>query len=407
MKRLLVLFALISFTIGLNATVTQEDIYKTNPQMFDQLKKELSLLKENQTKELKKAYINQQVNDAVKLLLSNKQILKYANYAVIRNGKILKTGNAKDADGLSFWHLHRDTLQDPPAENTCVITNPSWDNTGWTAINNTCGLLAFQLMSESSYTNLTVPNLYFLPDMADTTVIDNLYPDTLYNTDQSGLEDLKNLSIHYYHDTVAPEREIPFRNHEIVSDVVPDIVVVSQQGYINKNTHPPLSTSNWDRFYSFYRPTVIFLTSRTKEQTENADIDILTLKSGYYIPLLQTGEFVNDAYWWEGYTVILKWFRLKVENYYLGDVAVENHNQESLANIVWNNRQIKIDLANSVNLANTTYELYDISGRLLHRENLSAHQTTHDIPALTPSGVYVIRVKGTNLSLSKKIVFKK
>ena len=90
MKRLLVLFALISFTIGLNATVTQEDIYKTNPQMFDQLKKELSLLKENQTKELKKAYINQQVNDAVKLLLSNKQILKYANYAVIRNGKILK-----------------------------------------------------------------------------------------------------------------------------------------------------------------------------------------------------------------------------------------------------------------------------------------------------------------------------
>jgi|GEM_PF-3287705 hypothetical protein len=400
MKKIIVLFALISFTVGLNAGITKEEIYNTNPQVFEQLKKDLKDINTIKTDEIKQAYLDKQINDAVKLVLSNKELLKNATYAVIRNGKILKTSASKDADGLSFWHRHNPDVANPPAENTCVITNPVWDNVGLYATNDTCGWMSYQLSATSQYNNLprplVTPTIYLLPE-TDDNVIENLYPGVAYDVD---LLDIKALGIHYYYDLVSnPQREIPFRNHSIVNDTIAGIVTFynyNDMTLIDKNTDPFLYTADWDRFNTYYRPTEYSVYNQ----------NIMTLKSGTYIPLLVTGYFMTDN-WWEGFTVILKWFRVNVENYYLGDVAVEEHNQADLANIIWNNHQIKIELANSVNPANTSYELYDISGRLIKKEYLSSHQTTHNMPTLTASGVYIIRIKGKNLSLSKKIVFKK
>ncbi len=400
MKKIVVLLAIISFAVGLNAGTMKGEIYNTNPQMFDQLKKDFNTLNQIKKEELKTAYVNKQINDAVKLVFSNKELLKNASYAVVRNGKILKTSNAKDADGLSFWHRHNPDVANPPAENTCVITNPVWDNVSLFAANDTCGWMSYQLEATSEYNNLprqlVTPNIFFLPDTNDST-LENLYPDVTYDT---SLTDIKALSIHYYYDLVSnPQREIPFRNNLVVNDTIAGIVALypyQDLTLIDKSTDPFLYTSSWDRFNNYYRPTEYSVFDR----------NILTLRSGTYIPLLVTGYFMTDNYW-EGFTVILKWFRVNVQNYYLGDVSITDNNMEDLANIIWNNHQIKIELANAVNPASTTYELYDISGRLIKKEFLSSHETVHNMPALTSSGVYIIRVKGKNLSLSKKIVFKK
>ena len=399
MKKLLILVALISFTAGLNATVTKDDICNTNPALFKQLKEELKTLNKQQTEKLKKAYVKEQINQAFKLVFSNKEILKNANYAVIRNGKILKVGNSKDVDGLSLWHEHLFSLENPPAENTCEIRDTSWQNIGSTAVNNTCGFIYYQLSPDTTYniSRLLPPRLMLLPDMTDPSEINNLYTQATDNVDA-----LHDLSIHYYYDTTSSDRLERLQNFESIDDIVAG-TVYTQLGsdnmtFIHKGTYPPLYTNNWDRFNLYYRPT--------ENYTPDTSTNLLTLKSGYYIQLLQTGEYLTEN-WWDGFTVIFKWLRLKVDNYYLGDVGVEEHNSNNAANITWNNHQIKIDLSESVNPATTTYELYDISGRLIQKELLSSHQTIHNMPTLTSSGIYVIRVKGKNLSLSKKIVFKK
>ena len=99
----------------------------------------------------------------------------------------------------------------------------------------------------------------------------------------------------------------------------------------------------------------------------------------------------------DGFYIILKWLPITVENHYLNDVSVKENDKENLVNIGYNNREITIHLADSVNPTNNYYELYDISGKLVERIKLYSHQTVLSMPKVS-SGIYVIRVKGKNLS---------
>ena len=110
------------------------------------------------------------------------------------------------------------------------------------------------------------------------------------------------------------------------------------------------------------------------------------------------------ANWWDGYNIIFKWFRVNVQNFY--DIGVNSHNQEALAKITFNNQQVSVVLDNSVNPTETTCELYDISGKLLYRQNLLSNETKISTSRFA-NGNYIIRLKGTKLDLSKKIVIAK
>lgn len=399
MKKFLTLVALISFAVGLNATVTQEDIYKTNPAMLNQLKKEFTEIKNNETEKLKKAYVKDQINEAVKKIFSDKNLLKNFSYAVIRNGQIIKTGTRDEEDGLSFWHRHNPSVANPPEENVCLITEPTWENAALDSQHNTCGWLSYQLSEESPYNNpeinLFAPDIYLLPDTEDS-VIANLYPDVFYDPE---FLDLRNLTIHYYYDlSDSPEREAPFKNHLIIDDTMAGTVEIYNlfgEDTIYKNTMPLLTTNNWDLFNAYYDTTLNYEEGR----------QLLTLKSGVYTPVLVTGYFMGD-HWWDGITVILKWLRVSVNNHYLDGDAVEEHSQKNPTNITWNDQEIKIDIDDSVNVKNAAYAVYDMSGRLIKRCQVeSNHKIINKRDITQTPGVYIFNISGTNISLSEKIRF--
>lgn len=399
MKKFLTLVALISFAVGLNAAITQEDIYKTNPNLVNQLKKELTEIENKETEKLKKAYVKDQINKAIKKIFSDKNLLKNAKYAVIRNGQIIKTGTRDEEDGLSFWHRHNPAVENPPEENVCVITEPTWENAALDSQHNTCGWLSYQLSENSPYNDLehplSVPEIYLLPDTEDS-VIANLYPDVSYDPT---LLDLRNLAIHRYYDlSEFPERETPFRNHLIIDDTMAGTVEIYNlfgEDTIYKNTMPLLTTNDWDLFNAYYDTTEYY------EEGQQ----LLTLKSGVYTPVLVTGYLMGEN-WWDGITVILKWLRVRVDNHYLDGDAVEEHSKKNPANITWNDQEIKIDIDDSINVRNAAYAVYDMSGRLIKRSPVeSNHKVINKRDITQTPGIYLFNIRGTNLSLSEKIRF--
>ncbi|MBQ4494065.1 MAG: T9SS type A sorting domain-containing protein [Elusimicrobiaceae bacterium] len=392
MKRFIALAALVFFAAGLNATLTKEELYQVAPAEFKQMKKELNSLNTKQTEELKKAFINKKINEAFKAVFLNKDILNNSNSVLVKDGKVIQSSKAADAQGVYFWHEFNANLENPPAENTCVINNGTWED-GYA--DSTCGMIKYRMDYNSPFASITdklyAPGLYLLPDV-DFSEVENIIPGDIGS--QEDALALRNLAIHMStssHST--PDYEIRFESLQTVTDTPVAI------GYIN-SVYPdtlvkPISPwhvfSDMDKFSTYYRPT----------ESTYQDRPIYTLKSGNYLQLLvlsyNAGEDSSD-----GFYVFFKWFKLKVENYYLGDVGVNNYNLNNLAKITYNNQQVIIDLEEEINPTTTTYELYDISGRLIQSKKLHSSHTKIFVPSVS-NGVYIVRLKGKNLNLSKKI----
>ena len=402
MKKIIVLLALLSFTFTLNAAITKEDIYNANAEQFESLKKELATLNKTQSEKLKKVFLKKQFNEAFKQILSSKEIMNNAKYAVIKDGKIVKTSNEEDAGGILFWHEHSSAVTNPPGENVCLIQNPTWEDTN---LDSPCGVIKYQMLPSSPFaqvTNLEDPRLYFLTDHTE----DMLQTYVLDLVDENGVADnwlfgsLNSFSIGVSYGT--PEMKAQFLNHQVVTD----IIASSAYTYFNsdymgnfmvKPYGPELCISNLPFIPENYEDT---------EFTGPDSQPLITLKTGRY-PLFLVNYYFYGENWWDGTIAIVKWFYLNVQNEYLDGVGISDNNKTPAANITWNNRQIIIELEESVNPTTVNYELYDISGKLLQKKRLSSHQTTLNMPANVSSGTYIVRLNGKNLSLSKKIVFKK
>lgn len=389
MKKLVTLLAVLSFAVGLNANNLKEEIYNSNPSQFDKLVQTLNTIQKEQSEKLAQAYEQKQINKAIKTIFSNKEILKNFNSAVIKDGQIVKLSNAKDADGISFWHEHSSSLQDTPPANTCRVYDPSWDNISY---DTPCGMLKYQMTSTSTYANadIRVVGTMLCPAADDVINTINAIDPNVALTTTTGLDPI------CIYDTLGYSLTKPmFTTFQLV-EIIPAFA-----GYWynyefktpNGIADVPLAHVNDTmNAYSFYPET-----SYTYDSNP-----ISTLKSGNYIQILSITyrDSANNVY------VILKWFNLRVENYYLGDVSVADHNQPAGVNIGFNNREITINLAENINPTNKVYELYDISGRMVDRQNLMGHQTTISMPNVS-SGIYVIRVQGKGLSATQKIAFNK
>ena len=404
MKKIIVLLALLSVTLGLNATVTKEDIYNANTEQFESLKKELATLNKTQSEKLKKVFLKKQFNEAFKKILSNKEIMNNAKYAVIKDGKIVKLSNEEDG-GILFWHEHSSAVTNPPGENVCLIENPTWENTN---LDSPCGVIKYQMLPDSPYaqvTNFEAPIVFFLRDYSadflQTYVFDFVNDDDV--SDTYVLSNLEYFSIHHYFDMEPnPERQTQFMNHQVVTDIVTSAGYINydsemQRNFIVKPYGPLLSTENLAFVNENYADTAF---------TGPNSQPLISLKTGRY-PYFLVNYYQVSENWEDGFMIILRWFYLNVQNEYLDGVGISDNNKTPAANITWNNRQIIIDLEESVNPTTVNYELYDISGKLLQKKRLSSHQTTLNMPANVSSGAYIVRLNGKNLSLSKKIVFKK
>ena len=351
----------------------------------------------------KTAFIQEQKKKAFNAVFLNRNVVNDYSSAVVKNGEILNLSKSKDDDGLSFWHRHDPSISNPPEDYTCVITDPSWENMGWSATNNTCGWTSFQLAETSIYDadTLLIPNIYLFPDMIDYGLFDSINSNDVYNN----LDQLGNMSIHFYYDhTSHPEREEPFRNHECVNEIVPGVVYSYNSNltsgiYINARTSIDYATEDWDRFFEYYRPTEYFVNNNY------ASPHLLTLKSGEYIFVLETGYYLGE-YWWEGMAVILKWFKVRVENYYLNDVGVSDYTNNGISIITYPN-----PTSNIVNIQTTeqpplitTINLFDIYGKLLQSVPVTNENTILDLSRYAP-GVYFVKAVADGKTVAvRKIV---
>ena len=388
MKKLVTLLAVLSFAAGLNASNLKEEIYNSNPAQFDKLVQTLNEIQKEQSEKLAQAYEQKQINKAIKAIFSNKEILRNYNSAVVKDGQIVKLSNAKDADGISFWHEHSSSLQDTPPANTCRIYDPSWNNISY---DSPCGMLKYQKTSNYyPYANQT-PKTITLKTCVDTSAATDAFEAVDPNVNINSL----NVSEYCFTDSWLTDTSNMFVNNYVITE----------------NPHYAGAFNGYD---TLFRPDAMgfefYLTHYNTDpyyaQTEYSNPNnqpIYTLKSGNYIPLLII-SYKDDNQ--SGKYYVLKWFNLRVENYYLGDVSVAEHNQPAGVNIGFNNREITINLAQEINPTNKVYELYDISGRMVDRQNLMGHQTTISMPNVS-SGIYVIRVQGKGLSATQKIAFNK
>lgn len=398
MKKLIALMCLFSFTVGLNATITKEELYNASPAQFDQLKRELNTLNAKETEKLKKSFENKEINEAVKAIFSNKDILKNNNYALIRNGKIIKIGNAKDADGISFWHIPEASLANP-VENTCVINDPQWSSDGSSDM---CGHLAYKMDQTSPYASLTerlkTPQIYLLPDMQFSD-IEALFPDEIASTDQTNALDALSINVTIDSET-HPARETAFESFQTVYDTTPalgwiDINTQYNTIYLYKPMAPKHKIFSEDKISAYYRETEFI------HPNPSIAAPIYTLKSGNYMQLFMLAYNATDN-WWEGQYILFKWINVRVENYYLGDVGINNYTLNDCAKISWNNHLVSIDFEDVINPKTVTYELYDIAGKLIQTRSLSSHHSVISVPAVA-NGIYIVRVRGKNLDLSKRI----
>lgn len=396
MKKIIALVAILSFAVGLNAT-TKAEIYNSNQTQFDQLKEELQKLNAAETEKQRQALEREQYNKAIKAVFSSKEIINNYSYAVVKDGNIIKLGRANEDDGILFWHEHSPNIQNPPPAYTCRIYDPSWEGIG---LDTPCGILKYQMSPTSPYAgtpNLT-GNLSLVKDEQENIDMIEAFPTNtlLYYT--PGMEVESNYVYFSHCGMTGDPVGVLLRSFQEVSDTL----IYSGTIRYGNTSYPRIISPlpPWVYYvaidyHNYYGPT----------QYQHDGDDVLTLKTGDYISLL-------TLHYYEGNTptviryIILKWFRIRVENYYLDGVGIRDNKAEKGVSIGFNNREISITFEDFLNPANNVYELYDISGKLIDKRKLLSHQTTIAMPNVA-SGVYVVRVYGKNLSVSKKIAYKK
>lgn len=391
MKKLITVVAVLFFALGLNANTLKEEIYNSNPAQFNKLTKELQDLHNVQTEKQQKVLMEQNLNKAIKAVFSNKEIVNNYKYAVVKNGQIIKLSTSDDEDGLLFWHEHSSNVQDAPEAYTCRIENPSWENINY---DTACGVIKIQLQANSPYANmnLVAPGVRLYLDTTELeSALNNADPDVPGQTFDGLLPQyIYSTSLYNY-----PGYQTSFNNNEVITDSLLFAGFVDGT-YLYKPLGLYYKLKSTAIGNTYYRPTENYA------QIDGSSVNIVTLKSGNYIKLIETGYFDQE---YNGYT-ILRWFKIRVENYYLGDVGIQNNTLNRGAKIGFNNREITITLEDSINPTDNVYELYDIGGKLIERRKLFSHETKISMPQVS-NGIYVVRVQGKNLSASKKISFVK
>lgn len=395
MKKLITVVAVLFFALGLNANTLKEEIYNSNPAQFNQLEQELKNLHnvQVQTEKQQKGLMEQNLNKAIKAVFSNKEIVNNYKYAVVKNGQIIKLSATDDEDGILFWHEHSPNVQDAQ-QNVCKIYDPSWENI---TFDTPCGMLKYQMLANSPYVNnIDSVKVEFFP--YDTELENSI---NNFNAD----EPIITPNFQYFHISVPDNpNKINFYNSQVVTDSI------GFAGFIFNNS---LYTGEvgFGKYFFQYNPTTVSNYYRPTEYNISnpygqlpGDYNVVSLKSGNYIHMLVLSSPYeadpNLAYF------IIKWFNLKVENYYLGDVGIQNNTLNRGAKIGFNNREITITLEDSINPTDNVYELYDIGGKLIEKRKLFSHETKISMPQVS-NGIYVVRVQGKNLSASKKISFVK
>ena len=398
MKKLIALVAILSFTAGLNANSLKEDIYNSNSAQFDQLKQELQNLNAVQAEKQRKAFIEEQAAKAFKAVFSNKEILRNSNFAIVKDGQIIKTGNNDDEGGILFWHEHSENVPNPPGVNNCVIDDVSWESLNY---DTPCGNIKFQMLPTSPFmnhlNNLDYPRVYLVEDINES-ILENGFP--------NGHGTWNDLSLFVYDQTILISKTEPtiltaFKNNEVITDTV------FSAGYFSPlNSAATLMVKPTFPAYGFDNPKLDLVKNYyTMSYQEYEDNAIYTLKDGSYYQVLRVAHgYPNN---WNSFYVMLKWFKINVVNNYLRNLTgIADNNAEERVSIKFNNREISIKLDDSVKPEGKIYELSNISGQLVQRLGLSSHNTKIAMPKVA-SGTYFIRVYGKDLSVSKKIVYTK
>ena len=313
----------------------------------------------------------QERQKAIKTILSSKEILKNYNSAVIKDGKIVKLSNEKDADGISFWHEHCPSLQDTLPANTCRIYDPSWE-----AINDyctPCGLLKYQMASNSSYANQTPRYVQLHTYIDDPAVINSFEAiDPQVSQYQYNVEFVwENFGIAAsFHSSLMSL----FTSNQLIYDNP------HYAGAFNGDVtfHRPIGFD----FYVYNSNFVNAFYSQTEYSDPNNNRPIYTLRSGNYIPLLiipytDPNDNNKDFY-------VLKWFHLRVENYYLGDVGVENHDAQQAQITVYPNPTadvVNVQLTmNNEQSDHVEIQVFDVFGKLLDIVNVGNSDAMNRVP---------------------------
>ncbi|MBO7577088.1 MAG: T9SS type A sorting domain-containing protein [Bacteroidales bacterium] len=338
----------------------------------------------------------QEQQKAIKAIFSDKEILRNFNSAVIKDGKIVKLSNEKDADGISFWHEHCPSFQDTLPANICRIYDPSWEAITYCT---PCGLLKYQMASNSSYANQTPRYILLETCIDDPSAISSFESIDPQVSSSSSAIDFTNYcfatSFHTSLVSLFTSNQLIYDNPHYVGAFNGDVTFHRPIGF-------DFQVYNSNFVNTFY--------SQTEFSDPNNNRPIYTLRSGNYIPLLvlpyrDPNDNNKDFY-------VLKWFNLRVENYYLGDVGVENHDAQQAQIAVYPNPTadiVNVQLTmNNEQSNNVEIQLFDMFGKMLdvvETQNFASLQTTKIDMSPYANGVYFIKaVSEGNVLAVRKVV---
>ena len=339
----------------------------------------------------------QEEQKALKAIFSDKEILNNYNGAVVKDGEIVELTKANEDNGILFWHEHSPEWQGIIPEGVCRVYDPSW--TGIT--NNTpAGLLKYQMLPTSIYASQT-PNYLgigtYINSPEAINAIEEIDPEISIN----------GLNINYYRITdswMTPTSNL-FTNNQVITE--PPHYAGSFNGYDlirpDGMFDISLSSSN-NNWYSYFT------------QTEYNDPDnnpIYTLRSGNYISLFIVSypdpNNITKRFF------ILKWFPLQVENYYLGDVSVENHDAQQKQMAIYPNPTsdlVNVQLTiNNEQLDGVEIQVFDVYGRRLLNivetgRAPSPHTTQIDLSRYA-QGVYFVKAVSEGKVIAVRKVVKR
>ena len=393
MKKLIAVVAVLSFAIGLNASNLKEDIYNSNPLQFDNLVKELQDIHNGQVEEFEKAYQKEQTAKAIKAVLADKEILKNYSSAVIKDGVIIKLSRSNEDDGISFWHEHSPNVENAQ-QNVCKIYDPSWDNIN---TDSPCGVTKYQMSENSIYAGSNALRYANVRLLVNTESVNDFIGSNTSNTEYNLTDRYPTDWLYGYESEGSPAQLL--RNFELITDTV-GFAGYSEELYGTKIFQMP---NNSERMFMLDSFSNVYDTYYAPTEYDHDGNTIFTLRSGTYISMLSIFEKIDGVNISDSCYVILKWFPLTVENYYLGDVSVKENNKNNGAEIGYNNREIKVTFADSVNPKGSVCSVYDMNGRRVLEQALSSQETIIPVPDMA-KGAYVIKVLGNKVNATRKIV---
>ena len=336
----------------------------------------------------------QEQQKAIKAIFSDKEILNNYNGAVVKDGKIVEFTKANEDNGILFWHDYDSNGSNDSEPCTCRIYNPSWENINY----DPCGMFKFQMLPTSTYANQTPQNIILniaVDNLSTINSIEEVDPEVSY---YSADIDLSN--VFFASSNMTPVVTL-FTSNQLIYDNPP------YAGAFNGDVTFNRPSGMGFQFYVYHDLDLYY--SLTEYYSPNNQ-PIYTLRSGNYIAILWiTYRDPNNN---NKKIYILKWFRWRVENYYLGDVGVENHDTQQAQIAVYPNPTadvVNVQLTmNNEQSNNVEIQLFDMFGKMLdvvETQNFASLQTTKIDMSPYANGVYFIKaVSEGNVLAVRKVV---